>query len=671
MNISGSSVTGYVDICVEDDLDPNDGSKGPNVTYCSYTIPIPNCTMPVAPTITSSLVGGGLVNQAITPYVITATGSSPITYTATNLPAGLTYNAGTHTISGTPTSVGITNITLVADNYMGTDTETLVFTVTQPTSPPVITSALTGSTTVNQSYTYQLTASGTGPITFNATNLPTGLSFSSSTNQITGTPTAAGTYNISLSATNAGGTDTETLVLTVGQPPVITSALTASGPYGQQFSVYTLTASGSPTITYNAVNLHPGLTYNSANHTINGTPTSAGVTEATLTTVNSFGSDTKILTITIDAGVQPPVITSELTSAGEQSQPFNYLITASGTTPITYTASGLPSGLSLNDATISGIPTGYGISNVGLTATNSAGNDSETLVLNIIEAGSNTDTDGDGIMDNLDAYPTDATRAFNSYYPNQVDYGSLSFEDLWPAYGDYDCNDLVMNFQYQIVTNAQNNVVDLILNYQVMAVGASLDNGFGISLSTSSANIESVTGCTNLGNAVNLDPAGFEIGHTGETVIIPVDKINSLMGTGMVNTVPGGTTVQSSPQTVTIHLSSPQTSIGTPPYNPFIFIDQTRGHEVHLKDQPPTDLVDPAYFGVWDDASVPSEGLYYRSSSGLSWGFEIPVNFDYPIETVDIVQAYLYFGEWAESSGVSYPDWYTNETGYRNEANIY
>jgi len=398
--------------------------------------------MPVAPTITSSLVGGGLVNQAITPYVITATGSSPITYSATNLPAGLTFNAGTHTISGTPISVGVTNITLVADNYMGTDTETLVFTVTQPTSPPVITSALTGSTTVNQSYTYQLTASGTGPITFNATNLPTGLSFSSSTNQITGTPTTAGTYNISLSATNAGGTDTETLVLTVGQPPVITSALTASGTYGQQFPVYTLTATGSSTITYNAVNLHPGLTYNSENHTINGTPTSAGITEATLTAVNSFGSDTEILTITIDAGIQPPVITSQLTSAGEQSQPYNYLITASGTTPITYTASGLPSGLSLTDATISGIPTGYGVSNVNLTATNSAGSDAETLVLNIIEAGSNTDTDGDGIMDNLDAYPTDATRAFNSYYPNQVDYGSVAFEDLWPAYGDYDCNDL-------------------------------------------------------------------------------------------------------------------------------------------------------------------------------------------------------------------------------------
>ena len=667
----GSSVTGYVDLCVDNGLYPNNGSKGPNVTYCSYTIPIPNCTMPFAPTITSSLVGGGLVNQAITPYVITATGSAPISYTATNLPAGLAYNSTTHTISGTPTTAGVTNITLVADNYMGTDTETLIFTITQPTAPPVITSALTGSTTVNQSYTYQFTASGTGPITFNATNLPTGLTFNSTSNQITGTPTAASTYYIALSATNSSGTDIETLVLTVGQPPSITSALTAAGTVDQQFSIYTLTATGSATITFNAVNLSPGLTYNSANHTIDGTPTNPGITEATLTAVNSYGSDTKILTITIDAGVQAPEITSDLTSVGEANQPYNYLITASGTEPITFTATGLPPGLTLSTATISGIPTVPGIYNVALTATNSAGSDAKTLVITILAAGSTTDTDGDGIMDNLDAYPTDATRAFNSYYPNQVDYGSFSFEDLWPAYGDYDCNDLVMNFQYKIVTNAQNNIVDLILNYQIMAIGASLNNGFGISLSTPSTNIESVTGCVNLGNAINLDPVGFEIGHTDETVIIPIDAVNTLLGNGMVNTIPGGNIVQTSVETVTIHLSNPQSSVGTPPYNPFIFIDQTRGHEVHLKDQPPTDLVDPDYFGTYNDASIPSQGLYYRSTSGLPWAFEIPINFDYSKESVDILQAYLHFAEWAESSGVSYSDWYLNKPGYRNEANIY
>lgn len=288
-----------------------------------------------------------------------------------------------------------------------------------------------------------------------------------------------------------------------------------------------------------------------------------------------------------------------------------------------------------------------------------------------MEQGSTTDTDGDGVMDNLDAYPTDPTRAFNSYYPNEVDYGSFVFEDLWPAYGDYDCNDLVMNFNFKIVTNAQNKVVDLILKNQIMAAGASLNNGFGISLNTPSSNVESITGCIKLGTAINVDPKGFEIGHPENTVFFPVDAVNTLLGNGMVNTIHGGNTVQTEVQTVTIHFSTPQASIGTPPYNPFIFIDQDRGHEIHFKDHPPTALVDPGYFGVSNDASDPALGHYYRSASGLTWAFETPTGFDWPLESKDILTAYLHFADWAQSSGTSYPDWYMDKPGYRNAENIY
>jgi len=668
----GCTVTGYVDFWASS-INPNNGTYGSHVTFHNpgYTIPVPTCTMPAAPTITSSLVAGGLVGQVITPYVITATGTEPITYTATNLPPGLTFNSSTHTISGTPTTAGEYNVPLTADNFMGTDTKTLVFTITLPTAPPVITSSLTASTPVNQSFTYTVTASGTGPITYNATNLPVGLSFDTGTHQITGTPTTAGTYNIALTATNSAGSDTKTLVLTVGSPPTITSPLTATGIVGTQFTTYTITATGSGPITYDAVNLPGGLTYNPNNHTINGTPINTGLTNVTLTATNSYGSDVKILEITIIAGIQPPQITSDLTETGEVNQPFSYEITASGTEPITFDASDLPSGLSLNGEIISGIPTASGTYNIPLTATNSAGSDNKTLVLTILAAGSTTDTDGDGIMDNIDEYPTDPTRAFNSYYPNQVDYGSFTFEDLWPAYGDYDCNDLVMNFNYQIVTNAQNNIVDLILKLQIMAAGASLDNGFGISLNTAPSNVGSITGCIKLGNAIIVDPKGFEVGHPSNTVFFPVDAVNTLLGNGIVNTIHGGYIVQTSIQTVTIHFSTPQSSIGTPPYNPFIFVGQERGHEIHLKDQPPTALVDPAYFGVWDDGSNPSEGLYYRSITGLPWAFEVPSNYNWPIEEKDILTAYLHFAAWAESSGVSYTDWYLDLSGYRDGANIY
>ena len=668
-----SNLSGYIDLW-STNFTPQNGTYGPNVTKHNpgYTILAQDCSSPQPPVITSSLVAAGLVNQPVTPYVITATGTDPITYTATNLPAGLTYNATTHTISGTPTTVGTTNILLMADNMVGTDTKTLVFTVTSPGTPPVITSLLTAKTPVNQAFSYTIVASGTGPITYNASNLPAGLTFNATTHQITGTPTVAGIFSIPLSATNSAGTDNKTLVLTVGTPPLITSALTAGGATGQQFSTYTLTASGSAPITYNATNLPPGLTFDPNTHTINGAPSQVGVTNVTLTATNEYGNDTKILVITIVAGTQPPVITSLLTAVCTKNQAFSYTVTASGTQPITYTATNLPAGLSFNATTqvISGIPTAAGITSVPLTATNSAGVDSKTLVITIVNPVV-IDTDGDGVPDSQDAYPLDPTRAFNSYYPNETDYGSYAFEDLWPAYGDYDCNDLVMNFNYKIVTNAQNKVVDLIARFKIKAAGASYNNGFGVSLNTPSANVASVTGCIKMGTSVNIDPKGYESGHTNNTVIIPVDAVNNVLGGALANTVHGGFTVQTQEQIVTVHLSTPQTSIGTPPYNPFIFINQDRAKEVHLKDQLPTVLANPVYFGTLDDGSNPAQNLYYRSKTGLPWAMEIPVDFNYPVEKADIVQTYLHFADWAQSSGSLYPDWYMNKPGYRNTANIY
>lgn len=90
-------------------------------------------------------------------YTITATGSTPLTYAATGLPAGLTIDA-TGVISGTVTgNVGTYNVTISATNGGGTDTETLVWTITQRAL------TITGLTGVNKVYdaTTSATLSGT------------------------------------------------------------------------------------------------------------------------------------------------------------------------------------------------------------------------------------------------------------------------------------------------------------------------------------------------------------------------------------------------------------------------------------------------------------------------------------------------------------------------------
>jgi hypothetical protein len=112
-------------------------------TYDASTSAVLSQTVnPSKPTITSTLA---LTTAKDAPfeYVITAIGSTPITYTVSNLPAGLTFD--TTTIAGAPTTTGIAAIVLTATNALGSDVQTLLLTIPKaagaPNSTPVITSS--------------------------------------------------------------------------------------------------------------------------------------------------------------------------------------------------------------------------------------------------------------------------------------------------------------------------------------------------------------------------------------------------------------------------------------------------------------------------------------------------------------------------------------------------
>ena len=77
------------------------------------------------------------VGTPITPVTLTAGGgTTPYTFGATNLPAGLTLATGTGQITGTPTATGTPSVEIsVTDNAAATDTKTFVWTVTEPAAP--------------------------------------------------------------------------------------------------------------------------------------------------------------------------------------------------------------------------------------------------------------------------------------------------------------------------------------------------------------------------------------------------------------------------------------------------------------------------------------------------------------------------------------------------------
>lgn len=288
----------------------------------------------------------------------------------------------------------------------------------------------------------------------------------------------------------------------------------------------------------------------------------------------------------------------------------------------------------------------------------------------------NIDSDGDGVPDVDDDYPSDPIRAFNNYYPGKGVYGTLAYEDLWPSKGDYDFNDVVIIYNTNIVTNAQNNVVEIKTKYKLTAVGASFRNGFAFQLDNVLPNqIASVSGQIISKNYVNLNSNGTEAGQS-KAVIVVWDDTEPLLnraGGSFFNTMPNGQVGTS--DTAFIHVlfttSLSMTTVGLAPFNPFLIKNGVRSIEIHLADYVPTDLMDFSLFGTSDDRSNPSLGKYYKSSKNLPWGLHIPIVLDHMLEYNDITTGYLHFAEWAQSSGVSYPDWYLNLSGYRDSSKLW
>ena len=287
------------------------------------------------------------------------------------------------------------------------------------------------------------------------------------------------------------------------------------------------------------------------------------------------------------------------------------------------------------------------------------------------------DADKDGISDNFDNYPNDPSKAFDNYYPSKGSFGTLAFEDLWPSHGDYDFNDMVIDYNFNQITNGQNKVVQIQLKATLKAIGASYENGFGIQLPISSDLIESVKGNEIKGSYISQNSNGTEAKQSKATIIIFDNGFNELPYPGPpsigVNTTPGATYVDPKELNITINLKTPVSlgSMGLPPYNPFMIINRIREKEVHLIDNAPTDLADKSLLGTLYDDSNPTSGRYYVTKNNLPFAIDISSNFDYPIEKSQVTKAHLKFGSWAESSGLQYFDWFKPNTGYREVKNIY
>ncbi|AOM77022.1 putative Ig domain-containing protein [Pedobacter steynii] len=193
----------------------------------------------------------GNVNVGYTSQPIPAAtgGTAPYTYAATNLPPGLSFDAVTRVISGTPTQSGLYSITVtVTDDAGTTASNTYSLRVIGALSLPTMALADGTVGTVYTEQTLPEVTGGTGPYTYTAANLPPGMSFDPITRKLTGTPTTGGTFTFSVTAKDAANNSTTTTftVKVKVDAPVVASASICSGS----------------TATLNVTNTLPGVTYN-------------------------------------------------------------------------------------------------------------------------------------------------------------------------------------------------------------------------------------------------------------------------------------------------------------------------------------------------------------------------------------------------------------------------
>ncbi len=280
------------------------------------------------------------------------------------------------------------------------------------------------------------------------------------------------------------------------------------------------------------------------------------------------------------------------------------------------------------------------------------------------------DSDGDGVTDDWDDYPYDPDRAFNQYTPAEGQYGTFMWEDLWPEKGDYDMNDLVMDYNVNEVTNASHEIVDVINNFNLRAAGAGfLTNGFAIQY----PNYWEVNGTID----DELDMAYVDTDNRTVIFFENHKAVFNVSGSSeWINTWPEYTYVTPVSWTVTIPMKeSDKSKVVVPwnlaPFNPFLLQNGVRSHEIHLPDYPYTYEMNTALFNTGDDATDPGMGIYFRTEDYLPWAILIAEGCNYPIEMIQISDAFNYFVQWVQSDGTQKEDWYLDLPGYQNEDMIF
>ena len=233
--------------------------------------------------------------------------------------------------------------------------------------------------------------------------------------------------------------------------------------------------------------------------------------------------------------------------------------------------------------------------------------------------------------------------------------GVYAFEDLWPAKGDYDMNDAVVDFE-QVLTSKTPDVntteskiykeavkLTTYQNYVTLKSGlaVTIDN----KVTPTSVKMKTIKGA-------DVKEVSFDFEKDDNTYLLTND-ITGTLGTQFV---------------IEFEYSGGITNNQKSKVKPFIYRNEDGGRrEVHIPFEAPTSKMITSYFGTEDDLSDSTKGIYYVREGYYPFAFFLSGTTIEPFKNTILLRdnekkpinvLYPGFLEWSTSNGKNNKNWY-------------